>query len=85
MVQSSGITLNMKKRQSVKTKMIEFRNPCHIKPPGALREILSHPINKSEAMELAIFPEHRYAFFYWNKWIQENINSNQKLKEKLMI
>ena len=53
----------MKKRQSVKTKMIEFRNPYHVEPPGALREILSHPINQSEAGDLAIFQEHRYAFF----------------------
>lgn len=66
----------MKKRQSVKTKMIEFRNPYHVEPPGALREILSHPINQSEAIELAIFQEHRYAFFYWNKWIRENVSSN---------
>ena len=42
--------------------MIEFRNPLHIEPPGALREILSHPINDSEAIELAIFQEHRYAY-----------------------
>lgn len=47
----------MKKRQSVKTKMIEFRNPYHVEPPGALREILSHPINQSEAVDLAIFQE----------------------------
>ena len=52
----------MKKRQSFKIKMIEFRNPYHVEPPGALREILSHPINQSEAVELAIFQEHRYAF-----------------------
>ncbi len=67
----------MKKRQSVKTKMIEFRNPYHVEPPGALREILSHPINQSEAVDLAIFQEHRYAFFYWNKWMRENVSSNQ--------
>ena len=62
----------MKNRQSVKAKIIEFRNPYHIEPPGALREILSHPIRESEAIELAIFQEHRYAFFYWNKWRQKN-------------
>lgn len=33
--------------------MVEFRNPYHIEPPGALREILSHPANETEAIELA--------------------------------
>lgn len=41
--------------------MIEFRNPYHIEPPGALRQILAHPIDNSEAIELALFQEHRYA------------------------
>ena len=54
----------MRKRQSVEAKMIEFRNLYHIEPPGALREILSHPINESQAIELAVFQEHRFAFFY---------------------
>tara|TARA_Y100000815_G_C13327850_1_gene494822 strand:+ start:95 stop:889 length:795 start_codon:yes stop_codon:yes gene_type:complete len=52
--------------------MVEFRNPYHIEPPGALREILSHPVNENEAIELAVFQEHRYAFFYWNKWMRKN-------------
>lgn len=52
--------------------MIKFRNPYHIEPPGALREILSHPVREYEAIELAVFQEHRYAFFYWNKWLRES-------------
>ena len=52
--------------------MIEFRNPHHIEPPGVLRQILSHPANDTEVIELAVFQEHRYAFFYWNKWMQDN-------------
>jgi len=55
--------------------MIEFRNPYHIEPPGALRQILSHPINESQAIELAVFQEHRYAFFFWNKWMRKNKNA----------
>ena len=51
--------------------MLEFRNPYHIEPPGALREILSHPTNDSEVIELAVFQEHRHAFFYWNKWVKK--------------
>ncbi|MDC9721957.1 MAG: hypothetical protein PSN34_04185 [Urechidicola sp.] len=66
----------MSKRRMVETKMVEFRNPYHIEPPGALREILSHPINEIEAIELAVFQEHRYAFFYWNKWMRKNESSN---------
>lgn len=56
--------------------MIEFRNPYHIEPPGVLRQILSHPVNATEAIELALFQEHRYAFFYWNKWMCKNEGSN---------
>lgn len=51
--------------------MIEFRNPYSISPPGTSYEILPHPFGNS-AIELAIFQEHRYAFFFWNKWNKEN-------------
>jgi len=51
--------------------MIEFRNPYHIEPPGSIREILSHPLRDNESMELALFQEHRYAFFFWAKWIRK--------------
>lgn len=59
-------------RDTVKTN-VEFRNPYHIEPPGTLKEILSHPIREGESLELAIFQEHRYAFFFWNKWIRKRI------------
>lgn len=62
----------MKKRRTVKIKIVEFRNPYHIEPSGVTRQILSHPINETEAIELAVFQEHRYAFFYWNKWMRRN-------------
>lgn len=68
--------MSMKKRRMAKTKMVEFRNPYHIEPPGALRQILAHPINNFEAIELALFLEHRYAFFYWNKWMRKNEGAN---------
>lgn len=55
--------------------MIEFRNPFSVRPPGSLVEILSHPFRENDSMELAIFQEHRYAFFYWLKWTR-----NLKLK-----
>jgi hypothetical protein len=51
--------------------MIEFRNPNYIIPPGSDIQILTHPYNTNGAIELAIFQEHRYAFFYWLKWTRE--------------
>ena len=55
--------------------MIKFRNPYHIEPPGSQRQILSHPIQENDVVELALFQEHRYAFFFWNKWFREkNLN-----------
>jgi len=57
-------------RNTIKTT-VEFRNPYHIEPPGSLKEILSHPIRNGESLELAIFQEHRYAFFFWNKWVRK--------------
>jgi hypothetical protein len=46
----------------------EFRDPHSINPPGSLCEILAHPFKGYKTIELAIFQEHRFAFFYWNKW-----------------
>ncbi|MES2382154.1 MAG: UPF0489 family protein [Bacteroidota bacterium] len=51
--------------------MIEFRNPHYIVPPGSDKQILSHPTLENEVVELAIFQEHRYAFFYWLKWTRK--------------
>ena len=44
--------------------MIEFRNPYYVAPPGSDKQILSHPGRENGVVELAIFQEHRYAFFY---------------------
>jgi len=51
---------------------LSFRNPEIVRPPGSLYEILAHPIHhETKAIELATFNEHRYAFFFWNKWLKE--------------
>ncbi len=50
----------------------EFRNPKGIKPPGCKTQILSRPIKDGKSIELGIFQEHRYAFYYWLKWTQVN-------------
>lgn len=52
-------------------KMIEFRNPDYIVPPGMLTQILSHPSNFNDVVELSVFQEHRYAFFSWWKWTRK--------------
>lgn len=54
---------------------IEFRNPLYIIPPGSNKQILSHPIKNNEVVELAIFQEHRFAFFFWLQWTRK-LNGN---------
>lgn len=56
--------------------MVEFRNPYYIVPPGSNKQILSHPKKTNGVVELAIFQEHRYAFFYWLKWTREEKKEN---------
>lgn len=56
--------------------MVKFRNPYGIRPPGTAYEILAHPYYPNSAIELAIFQEHRYAFYFWNKWNRKNKNAN---------
>ncbi len=42
-------------------------------PPGSYNWIVAHPSRpETEAMEVATFHEHRFAFFYWNRWRVEN-------------
>jgi len=62
--------MEQRMRETAKT-VIQFRNPYHIEPPGSLRQILSHPSRENSVVELALFNEHRYAFFFWNKWVRE--------------
>lgn len=45
-----------------------FRNSNYVIPPGAYKEILSHPSGNGEAVELAVFQQHRFAFFFWAQW-----------------
>lgn len=51
---------------------LHFRNLDYVRPPGTLIELLNHPDEaQNETVELALFNEHRYAFFFWNKWRNE--------------
>lgn len=44
----------------------------YIKPPGTLVDSLPHPyFGEHQSVEIAVFNDHRYAFFFWNKWKNE--------------
>lgn len=41
-------------------------------PPGTYLETIAHPNgDASKTMELAIFKEHRFAFYLWSRWMQD--------------
>jgi hypothetical protein len=42
-----------------------------LEPPGCMREILLHPYYTNTCIELSLFQEHRFAFYYWLKWSNE--------------
>lgn len=51
----------------------------YIKPPGTLVDNLPHPyFGQHKSVEIAIFNDHRYAFFFWNKWNKWNIEINEE-------
>ena len=54
----------------------ESLNPAVFSPPGSFLEYLQHPCGNTRlSIEEAIIKEHRFAFYYWNKW-------KKKLNEK---
>lgn len=48
--------------------MHEHPDVINLMPPGTYLETLEHPSGDSRSMELAIFKEHRFAFYFWNRW-----------------
>lgn len=40
----------------------------YIRPLGTYYDIISHPVDRRRAIEVAIVQDHRFAFFYWLKW-----------------
>lgn len=52
------------------------QNDTYITPPGSLTERLSHPkkVGNERGIELSVFNDHRYAFFFWNKWTRKLAN-----------
>ncbi|NHZ84590.1 MAG: hypothetical protein GWP19_01750 [Planctomycetia bacterium] len=49
----------------------EIKFPFHSKPPNTLVQSLSHPNRMDSLIDLCIFNDHRYAFYFWNKLKQE--------------
>jgi hypothetical protein len=45
-----------------------MENDRFVLPPGCQYQIISHPSGADRAFEVAVFQEHRFAFFYWLKW-----------------
>lgn len=41
-------------------------------PPNTIEQILSKPFSRSQTIRLAVFNEHRFAFYFWAKWNQEH-------------
>jgi hypothetical protein len=50
-----------------------------LEPPGCMREILLHPYYTNSCIELALFQEHRFAFYYWLKWSNQFVTDMPSL------
>lgn len=46
------------------------------KPPNVENTYLPHPINNNKSIELGVFNEHRFAFYFWAKWRMSNNNNS---------
>jgi hypothetical protein len=58
----------------------ELRNDYCSWPANSYFQILRHPSgNLSKSIELAIFNEHRFAFYYWIRW---NLNYQTSISKK---
>ncbi len=42
----------------------------YIRPPGTYYDIVPHPSDLNSSTEIAIVQDHRFAFFYWLKWVK---------------
>jgi hypothetical protein len=46
-------------------------------PPGCKRDILRHPSQNDASVEIALFQDHRYAFFFWLRWSRHLLLESQ--------
>ena len=49
----------------------------YIRPPGTYYDIMAHPVDRKQAIEVAIVQDHRFAFFYWGR-LRERAKSYAK-------
>jgi len=49
----------------------EMKFEYNTKPPNSIVHILDHPTGEDKAIELALFNDHRFSFYFWAKWKQE--------------
>ena len=59
--------------------------PFYLEPPGAYKEILSHPYNDNKAVDVAIFHEHRLAFYYWADWTKGILHGTPKDRPPVLV
>lgn len=46
-------------------------NAVELDPPGSVVSVVGHPCGRREAVEIAAVIEHRFAFYFWLKWVAE--------------
>jgi len=49
----------------------EMKYEYNTKPPNVVEQILGHPTGIDKAIELGLFNEHRFSFYFWAKWRKE--------------
>lgn len=55
----------------------EMKNPFSSFPPGSKEDYLPDILeNKDKSISRAVFTEHRFSFFWWNRWTQEKRKNN---------
>ncbi|MDH6309435.1 hypothetical protein M2451_002679 [Dysgonomonas sp. PFB1-18] len=65
---------------------LHFHNDEYITPPGTLTQNLSHPfLEAGNGIELSLFYDHRYAFFFWNKWTRRILTKEPKSNPPCLV
>jgi hypothetical protein len=64
-------------------KMINTNDGSYINPPGCYSNFLKTPYHVCcdggrESIEISVFYEHRFAFYYWMKWRREKCLKNNE-------
>lgn len=45
--------------------------------PEVLRQVVDNPAGKPVRQEIGIIREHRFAFYFWSRWVIQKLNGNQ--------